>query len=261
VSHDAAISASQLLTHELPSLLSSVGRITGVPGCVDLWAVHLRPDSNQMPRYRAMLSAAELMRADRFVFDRDRNRFIAAHVALRHLLARYTNSPPDRLQFEIGEAGKPALAPYSASQVTFNLSHSDDRAVVAISTATAVGIDLERVRTDLDVMDLSKRYFFGAEYAALSALPAALRHQEFFRYWVAKEAVLKGEGLGIGFALDRFALQFRRGELRATIATPIGAPPAADWQIEFLAYEIGWSIAVAARGVHWSVRLPSLTFE
>jgi hypothetical protein len=136
---------------------------------IDVWLVDTDVDASP-----DSLSPEERERAERFRFDEHRRRWIAAHVALREILSKYTSD----VQFVIGENGKPSLA---NGAVRFNLSHSGDLAVIAVSDHE-IGIDVEQIRD-------------GFDYESIA--PAANR-DEFFRAWTRKEACLKARGLGLG---------------------------------------------------------------
>src|SRR5208282_3845449 len=72
---------------------------------VDLWLLPLATTSRTEDI--ALLDADEQTRAGRFVFERDRRRFINAHAALRRILAGYLGADPAALRFEIANGGKP----------------------------------------------------------------------------------------------------------------------------------------------------------
>ena len=82
-----------------------------------LWRADL--DSAPTPAAVACLSDDEWERARRFVFARDRHRFVAAHAALRSTLAQQTGIPGALLDFSArrvrqagpGRAGRAALQP------------------------------------------------------------------------------------------------------------------------------------------------------
>ena len=80
------------------------------------------------------------------------------------------------LRFALGPHGKPALAHDGADEgdLRFNLSHSGDLALVAVTAGREVGVDIERARQ---------------RYTA-----------EFLHDWVAREAVVKCRGLGLEVA-------------------------------------------------------------
>jgi 4'-phosphopantetheinyl transferase len=218
---------------------------------VDLWAFSLDCTAATLAHCQSLLSEDECTRARRFVHERDRARFVAAHGVVRHVLGRYVGAPAHSLRFSFCDTGKPELV---GAGVSFNLSHADSRALFAVSIGCAVGVDLERGRPEIDVLGIAGRFFYRNEYAAIRAAADSERADLFLRYWVAKEAVLKAEGVGIGIGLDRFTVQFQSDQLSACIDTPTGAPPLADWRIHLPACEPGWHAAVAARGADWRVR-------
>lgn len=149
----------------------------------------------------ARLCAHEHERARRFVFERDRLRYLHAHVALHRLLAQALGRSDDTtrpLPLAQRPSGKPWLP--TAPRLRFNLSHSGDTAVVAISTAAEVGVDVELPRPVPEALALARAHGTPAEQQALAALPAAAREQAFLQLWTRKEACLKA--LGTGLALD-----------------------------------------------------------
>ena len=121
-----------------------------------------------------LLSDDEKLRADRFVRRRDRARWIVAHGVLRHLLGRYCGVEPRAIAFVHGAAGKPSLAQAGAhgTTTTFNLAHSHDRALLAVSRDREIGVDLEQVRDDFDPLPIAREFFFGTELAAIQAAAA-----------------------------------------------------------------------------------------
>ncbi|SCK42137.1 4'-phosphopantetheinyl transferase [Variovorax sp. HW608] len=163
------------------------------PGPALLWRV----DLDTPPADTGCLSQAERERAGRFVFARDRERFVAAHVALRQLLSSHTGIAASELEFVQGEAGKPSLIRPAGLQ--FNLSHSKSVALIAIGTAGAeIGVDVEVLRSMPDADAMAASYFTEAEQRALAALPPARRERAFLACWTRKEACLKAIGLGLG---------------------------------------------------------------
>lgn len=147
------------------------------------------------------LSADEAQRAARFVFPQDRRRFVLSHGHLRGILACYLDCEPGQLEFSANEYGKPALADHS---LEFNLSHSGDYALLAVSHQHKVGIDVERVRQDIEFEDLARRFFSQWEYSELMNMPHEQRKTAFFRCWTLKEAYIKAHGLGLSLPLDGF---------------------------------------------------------
>ena len=224
---------------------------------VHVWAFTLEGSAVFVDACRALLSIAERQRADRFVFAHDRTRYIIAHGVLRHLLSRYCGIAPSLLRFDATSTGKPSLQICAGPppSLHFNLSHSDAGALLGVSNGRELGIDLEKVRSDIEALGISRHYFFGSERKAIEdALPLE-RDNTFFRYWVAKEAVLKAQGVGLGFPLDRFCVNFLPGGQAAHIETLDPVVLERDWTVRMLSWDTGWVGAVAARGNEWKVKL------
>jgi 4'-phosphopantetheinyl transferase len=172
----------------------------GRPASVDLWVI---PLTGATPA-ADVLSPTERERAARFRFDRDRARYVAAHGAMRCILGDALGRPPASLAFEVGPLGKPALADHPA--LHFNLSHSRDLAVLAVTTHGPVGVDVEAALPIPDSVAVAEANFSPAERAALRRLPEAERVAGFHRLWTRKEAYLKAIGTGLSHALDRFTV-------------------------------------------------------
>src|SRR5262249_38435202 len=104
--------------------------LTAEPGFVD--------------QLRQLLSPQERARADRFRFEKDRNAFTIARGLLRIILGSYLQTTPSAIEFTYGSRGKPSVV--SARPIQFNLSHSGDLAVYAITEGYEVGADVEYIR-------------------------------------------------------------------------------------------------------------------
>src|SRR5271168_2794995 len=174
---------------------------------VDLWTVELRPDPAAQAGLENLLSPAELARANRFHFAKDRQAFIAAHGALRTILATYLDCGPAGIDFATGANGKPAVA-----GIQFNLSHSADLGVVAVTQDREVGVDVEYFDPQRANMDVARRFFSPREVSVLQTLPTEQKTAAFFNCWTRKEAYLKAIGLGLSAPLDSFDVSLAPGE-------------------------------------------------
>jgi 4'-phosphopantetheinyl transferase len=83
---------------------------------------------------------------------------------------------------------------------------------VAVAAGERIGIDAEIVRSDVEVENLSRRFFTPAEADEILALPNESRLAAFFRCWTRKEAILKALGSGLSASLDRFEVTVRADE-------------------------------------------------
>jgi 4'-phosphopantetheinyl transferase len=173
---------------------------------VDVWRVHLdEPSSNVSSP--SVLSFDELNRAQRFHFEKDRLHFVRCRSALRFLLSRYLGIAAEDIRFEYQPGGKPELtAQQNPLQLRFNVSHSAQLALIAVSAGHRLGIDIEKQRIDVDISALAERFFSTRERAGLRALPEGLRVAAFFACWTRKESFLKATGDGLSFPLADFSV-------------------------------------------------------
>ncbi len=169
--------------------------------------------------WRAILDDNERQRTARFVFERNRVEYIAAHALARLLLSSVTGELPEAIRFRIGVNGKPELqyGGRASSAVRFNLSHTNGMVVVGAADGLELGVDVEATnrRVDLAVAD---RYFFGAEARWLAGLDPSRRTEGFLRLWTLKEAYIKATGLGLSQPLDEFWFEVDPARIRFTPA-------------------------------------------
>lgn len=192
-------------------MLDSVAWVHSQPGSplkpdeIHVWRCRLAVDESSRAFLYSYLSEDELGRAARFRLDRDRDRFITARGTLRALLARYLRKRPQDVQFSFGREGKPALAPeFEGRALGFNLSHSHDVAVFAFGWNRNIGVDVEKVRPDVEHEDIASQYFSAREVRAMAGLPKQQSADGFFRCWTRKEAYIKVRGGGLQIPLDGF---------------------------------------------------------
>lgn len=159
--------------------------------------------------HMTILSAKEKKKASSLKQEQDRLRFTAGRILLRRFLGLYLDHPSDELLFKTGEHGKPYLCTdqHDFPQVYFNLSHSGNFVVLAFSTASPVGIDIERTRTNIHAETLVRRFFHPDEYTEFLKLDEADMQTFLFRRWTVREAFLKGLGKGLSISPDSFYVQ------------------------------------------------------
>jgi 4'-phosphopantetheinyl transferase len=189
------------------------------PAPFELWLADLQsqPNGQQL----AALSGSERERAARFVFPRDQHRYLAAHCALRYLLAARTAISAELLEFHEGPFGKPSLG--NECGCAFNMSHSEDVALIAIADAGEIGVDVEMLRPMPDAMALAQQNFSAAEYAELAATEPENQALAFLLGWTRKEACLKAIGSGLSIAPQIFTAGLSIEPRTVGIATPNGA--------------------------------------
>ena len=193
---------------------------------IEIWQARLNISPQLEKEYWAVLNAEEQQRATRFVKREHQTRFIAGRGMLRSLLGHYLNVAPDQVEFDYLPQGKPILGQkHSFSSLQFNISHSHDLALYAISTNNQhVGIDLELIRPLSQMLSLARRFFTEQEFADLVSFPSHQQEKIFFQIWTAKEAYLKatGEGLkglqNIELSMTQNSQQFEVRKTKVTVS-------------------------------------------
>jgi 4'-phosphopantetheinyl transferase len=221
---------------------------------VHVWRTSLELSAEHLQRLRQTLAADEIARATRFYFEKDRRHFIVARGVLRIILSRYLGIDPRQLEFSYGAYGKPALATSPGKDwLCFNLSHSHELALYAITHGREVGIDIEQMRANVDGDAIAERYFSPREVMAFHAIPADLRRQAFFDCWTRKEAYIKARGEGLSFPLNRFDVSLAPGEPPALLRT-LGDPhEAGRWSLQALFPGAGYAAALVVEGHDWQL--------
>lgn len=178
-------------------------------GIIDIWSWSLDRSLAEISRFCDTFSLDESLRATRFIFEKDAMRFSTARGLLRMILSHYLSIPAAAVAITTNAHGKPQLAPSMCTELQFNLSHSGNRAVMAVCDSFAVGIDIEEVRAITE--DVAGHFFSRWECAALNALPEEDYVQGFFRCWTRKEAFVKALGMGLTHPLDSFDVTVASG--------------------------------------------------
>ena len=223
-------------------------------GYVDVWALSLRT-RRSVDAWSGWLSDAEQRRLTAFVKARDRLRFAVSHSLMRAILGRYSGLDPADVNLCDDALGKPHAFDRggSPSAWNFNLSHCEDRALVAVGRHRLVGVDIEREREDVDLAAIARRFFSPAERDDFDSRPLERRRAWFYRQWVAKEAVLKAHGGGVSVAPESFGIVFEESGI-ATVVSP-RAEPGPGWIVRTVDVGAGWHAAVASLGRDWKVKV------
>lgn len=170
---------------------------------IEVWQAWLDLGATDLNRCETLLSNDELLRADRFYFERDRRRFVVARSKLRQLLGGYLEIAPTAIVFDYMKNGKPYIYSNSA-QIHFNVSHSEEFAIYAISRTCHLGVDIEYLNREIDWQVLARRFFAHSEFTCLENLAQPIRERAFFACWTRKEAIVKATGDGLSLPLDQF---------------------------------------------------------
>lgn len=224
------------------------------PGVVDVWRLDLALPESVLTDLKRLLSEDERQRYERFRVPAPRQQFLAARAALRLLLASYTNQEPEALVFATGPQGKPYLL-HPTTTLRFNLSHSHQMALLALSIDFEVGVDVERIQPERDLQGLARRYFTVGEQCALANRTEENFLRGFYDCWTRKEAYLKALGTGLTVAPDQVEVEVSPGAARALLASYHEPAHASDWHLRDLPLNAdGYAAALAVAGEPRAVR-------
>lgn len=221
-------------------------------GDVHVWKASLLQPEARILSLRALLSEKEQARADRFYFERDRRRHLVSQGLLRRILARYLETRPEELRFAYGPRGKPRLEqPGPGAALQFNMSHSEELALYAVTRSRKVGIDVEHARPLPEAERIAERFFSPRESELIRSLPEGKRQLAFFSGWTRKEAWVKACGAGIIRHLDKVEVTLAPGEEAKLLSTGGDERELARWSLASLSPAPDYLGALVVEGGGW----------
>jgi 4'-phosphopantetheinyl transferase len=179
-------------------------------GQVHIWRIDL--DHPAPANWEETLCAEEFHKAKYFVQKKHQDRFLLGRSLLRKLLSVYTGAVPRELEIRFNEHGKPYLPLRYC--LGFNLSHSENQAVIAIGRNPMIGIDIERLVLPWGGHVLAQQILSPAEYRSFTAMPDDALLLSFLTCWTRKEALVKALGVGLTSDLRAISVGFDTNHLR-----------------------------------------------
>ena len=156
--------------------------------------------------YKSLLTEQELAKQQRYMFEKDRHSALITRAFIKDLLCKYMAGEAKQWRFSKGDKGKPELiAP--PLPLRFNLSHSKDLIICAVTLDNDIGCDVEQIHRKSDVLAIADRYFSATEIESLFSLPKSEQRSRFFDYWTLKESYIKAWGQGLSIPLDDFSFE------------------------------------------------------
>jgi len=224
-------------------------------GQVHLWATGMNDFADQAPALAVLLAPEEQVRAARFKFAEDRNRFVIRQGLLRLILGRYLRLLPSTIQFQQGRYGKPEVRTEAAggAPLFFNTSHSSEIAVCAITSACPIGVDIERMREIPEIQNIARRFFLPRETRTLMALPADSRLRAFYSCWTRKEAFLKATGEGIAESLAKVEVTLAPDDMPGVVSVAGDLRASEPWQLQPFSPASGYLGCVAYRNTAFAL--------
>jgi 4'-phosphopantetheinyl transferase len=216
---------------------------------IELWTIRFSASAAVVATLEQVLSPEERDRANRFRFQHLRDAYIVGRGGLRQILSLHLGQAPAAIPLVVGKRGKPRVSGPGSSQVQFNVSHSGEFALMAISLeGLELGVDIEKHRPLPDLFDIARRYFCPEELAELKSVSSDRQEESFFLCWTRKEAYIKAIGEGLHAPLDRFQVSLKPGELARFLHVDHDAGEALRWSLHDLNTPAGYSAALAYQG-------------
>jgi 4'-phosphopantetheinyl transferase len=232
-------------------LSKSITSINIKPNEVHFWQCSFDANKVRVPHYKSLLAQDELIRAEKFKFEIDRERYVISRGILRMLLGEYLNENPQKIKFNYTTYGKPMLQ--NKSSLAFNISHSGNKAVFGFVSDVEIGVDVEKVKTDFNVLDIARNFFSPKEIESLENQQEELLYRAFFRCWTRKEAFIKAEGSGLSFPLDAFSVSLDNDKNAELLETSWNTTERQRWKLFSLPLGEEYIIAVAIQNKKASI--------
>jgi 4'-phosphopantetheinyl transferase len=161
---------------------------------VAVWRLQISANLNHIDLLAAVLDAEEQKRGLSYGLGYDRQRFVLSHGLLRLLLGKYLRIEPKDIVFARGENNKPFVNNAGATGIHFNIAHSGDWILIAISGSN-VGVDVEYIDEHFNYTEVLPMCFNFDDISFIQNSENA--KAAFYLYWTRKEALIKATGRGI----------------------------------------------------------------
>lgn len=213
-----------------------------------VWLCNMHDSAERLTRFETSLSADELERASRFRFQEDRLRFVTGRGLARELVGSAIGVEPALVPIAADMHGRPVvLTARDMEPVTFSVSHAGDLVLVALSRDCEIGVDVERERADLPLLELAVTAFASGEHAALAALPDVELRAAFFALWTRREALTKALGRGLKLPAESVQVSASLIDVPRVMRLPDGHGAEGEWTLRDLCLPDGYSGALAVR--------------
>ncbi|MES3018318.1 MAG: 4'-phosphopantetheinyl transferase superfamily protein [Bacteroidota bacterium] len=159
-----------------------------------IWDINVSETKPYLESLEAMLSDEEAVKARKFHFQKDTENYIVRRAYLRLFLSKYIGTKAESIVFTSGQNKRPIVDVQHKSSPKFNLSHTDNRVLIAFSYQE-LGVDIEKVNPDFHYSEILEHYFTEEEINHITQAIVPLK--AFYTLWTRKEAILKACSKGI----------------------------------------------------------------
>ena len=196
---------------------------------VHIWHLTLPVSKEMIERFQHSLSEDEWLRAKSFHFKTHRDQFISSRGGLRTILSHYLNISAKNIKFCYTTHQKPYV---DYTDLTFNISHSGEFIVYALTKNAYIGVDIEELKPEVDCLSLAKSVFHEEEYIKFLKIPKEDKLLAFYRAWTRKEAYLKAIGVGLHYPLNELQVSFLSTEPPKLLSAHLSPLEYDLWQLD-----------------------------
>ena len=215
---------------------------------VDIWLLPVV----QSDHFLQYLTQDERRRANKFRVQTARDQYVIARATLRLLLKKYFRLKNNEIQFALNPYGKPYLAGH---KIFFNVSHSYQWVLIGLSNRTEIGVDIEKIRPDLNLTQLANRFFSQKEVELLHQLSKDQIAEGFFNAWTRKEAYIKARGMGLAIPLSGFSVELRPGQPARLLETSHDPQAIKKWFLSDIPAPENYKAAMVANTPDFELKL------
>ena len=237
-----------------------IGKLKIGDGEVHVWYGSYNDMQPYLSLISHMLSRTEQMRAEKYHFPIDRDRYLVRHGVLRILTGLYLSIDPMQIRFGMNQYGKPVIQnTCRGDPLQFNISYSNEMVLFAFTRGRLIGVDIEFIKSIPDMDAIVESCFSSNENAEFNALPIKKRQEAFYHCWTQKEAFVKAIGDGLSRSLDHFDVSLTLGTDAELRRTAWDQYEAARWSLKTITLVPGYIASLAVEGSGWSLSCRQLT--
>ena len=218
-------------------------------GQIHIWSASIDVEDERYRYFEGCLTHRELKRADRYVHELTRRRFVCARGLLKEILGKYTGVDPSGIAFDLGRLGKPYLPQEISTDLQFNSTDTSGEALFAVCRSAEIGIDIEFTDRKVRHQIIAPRKFTDAEQAHYCNLPETQQKEFFLKVWTRKEAYGKAKGVGIKYRLNSVNLVDESDSDRLSVIDSKGT----TWEVIQISPATDITAAVVVEGTGWQI--------
>lgn len=167
---------------------------------IDVFPLRISEGFKDLNHLKSFLSKDEINKSNRYYTQKLTNEYIVCRGSLRKILGKYLDLEPNSISFEYNPYGKPEVSKdLNINNIKFNVSHSGDYCIIAISKHYEIGVDIEEIKPLEDFRSIAERFYSSKEVKSIKNM------NDFYTIWAQKEAVIKASGKGLSFGLDHWS--------------------------------------------------------